>query len=443
MCISSECNGNHLWSKRFGGTNDDRGLSVSVDINGNVYITGYFKSSTINFGGENLTNNGFYDIFLAKFDIQGNHLWSKSFGGTSDDFGYSVSADSSGNVYITGLFSSSTINFGGENLTNSGGTDIFLAKFDSNGNYVWSKRFGGTDGDVGNSVSVDNSGNVYITGYFQSSTINFGGGDLTNSNYPNSDIFLAKFDSNGNHLWSKRYGGTGQDNGYLVSVDSSGNVYITGYFISPTINFGGENLTNNGVYDIFLAKFDSNGNYVWSKRFGGTSYDFGLSVSVDSGGNAYITGHFESSTINFGGENLTNSGDYDIFLAKFDSNGNYVWSKRFGGTSYDYGNSVSVDSSGNAYITGYFSSSLINFGGGDLTTNGGYDIFLAKFDIQGNHLWSKRFGGTDVDVGNTVSVDSSGNVYITGGFVSSTINFGGDNLTNSGDGDIFLAKFKP
>jgi len=431
----------HLWSKRFGGSNYDEGYSVSVDSSGNVYITGTFYSSTIDFGGGTLTNAGWSDIFLAKFDSNGNHLWSKRFGGSDYDWGYSVSIDSLGNVYITGTFYSSTIDLGGGALTNAGYDDIFLAKFDSNGNHLWSKRFGGSDRDCGNSVSVDSSGNVYITGTFYSSTIDLGGGALTNAG--GWDIFLAKFDSNGNHLWSKRFGGIDDDRGRSISVDSSDNVYITGYFNSSKIDFGGGALTNAGYDDIFLAKFDSSGNHLWSKKFGGNDYDYGYSVSVDSSGNVYITGTFYSSTIDLGGGALTNAGGWDIFLAKFDSNGNYLWSKKFGGNDYDYGYSVSVDSSGNVYITGTFYSSTIDLGGGALTNAGGWDIFLAKFDSNGNHLWSKRFGGSDHDYGYSVSVDSSGNVYGTGYFVGSNIDLGGCPLSSAGGSDIYLIKYAP
>jgi hypothetical protein len=434
----------HIWSKRFGGSSPDYYSFLYVDNSSNIYITGYFGSSTIDFGGGTLTNAGGYDIFLAKFDSNGNHLWSKRIGGSSSDSGNSVSVDSSGNVYITGFFMSSTIDFGGGSLTNAGSSDLFLAKFDSNGNQKWSKRFGGSSSDSGNSVSVDSSGNVYITGDFSSSTIDFGGGSLTNAG--SSDLFLAKFDSNGNHLWSKRFGGSNDDYGYYVSVDRSSNVYITGYFHSSTIDFGGGKLTNAGVSDIFLTKLDSSGNHLWSKRFGGSSWDKGSSVSVDSSGNVYITGYFYSSTIDFGGGALTNAGGYDIFIAKFDSNGNHLWSERFGGSNSDYGQSVSVDSSGNVYITGYFYSSTIDFGGGALTNaNAPYysDIFLAKFDSNGNHLWSKRFGGSNDDYGNSVSEDKSGNVYVTGFFYGSNIDFGGCPLSSEGNQDIFLSKFLP
>jgi hypothetical protein len=432
----------HLWSKRFGGCSNDYGNSFSVDSSGNVYMTGYFSSSTIDFGGGALTNAGGYDIFLAKFDSNGNHLWSKRFGGSDYDRGYSISVDSSGNVYITGDFESSTIDFGGGALTNAGYWDIYLAKFDSNGNHLWSKRFGGSGWDKGQSVSVDSSGNVYITGWFKSSTIDFGGGALTKAGW--EDIFLAKFDSNGNHIWSKRFGGSEDDEGKSVSVDSSGNVYITGWFKSSTIDFGGGALTKAGWEDIFLAKFDSNGNHLWSKIFGRNGWDKGQSVSVDSSGNVYITGYFESSTIDFGGGALTNAGYWDIYLAKFDSNGNHIWSKRFGGSKYDEGRFVSVDSSGNVYIAGGFWSSTIDFGGGALTNAGNWDIFLAKFDSNGNHLWSKSFGeSNNEDWGNSVSVDSSGNVYGTGFFQGSNIDFGGCPLSSAGRDDIYLIKYAP
>jgi len=450
-----QMNPEHLWSKRFGGSSSDYGSSVSVDSSGNVYITGYFHSSTIDFGGGALTNAGGNcagylcdDIFLAKFDSNGNHLWSKNFGGSISDFGVSIAIDKVDNVYITGNFLSYIIEFGGSPLTNAGISNIFIAKFDSNGNHLWSKSFGESGVDIGNSVSIDNSGNVYITGIFSSSTIDFGGSALTNAG--KGDIFLTKFDSNGNHKWSKNFGGSTDDIGHSISIDNSDNVYLTGYFNSSTLDFGGRLLTSAGKYDIFLAKFDSNGNYIWGKSFGGGDWDYGLSTSVDRSGNVYITGYFHSSSIDFGGGALTNAGGScgsypcsDIFLAKFDSNGNHKWSKRFGGSSDDRGYSVFVDSSGNVYLTGYFDSSTIDFGGGALNNAGSNDIFLAKFDSNGNHKWSKRFGGSSEDWGNSVSVDSSGNVYGIGSFASSNVDFGGCPLSSAGGSDIYLIKYAP
>ena len=436
----------HIWSKSFGGSGSDSWIySSSVDNSGNVYILGSFSSSSINFGGGTLNNAGGNDIFLAKFDSNGNHLWSKRFGGSNEDYGMSVSTDNLGNVYITGYFRSSTIEFGGGVLTNTNaGTDeIFLAKFDSDGKHLWSKSFGGSNHDDGASVAVDNSGNVYITGSFRSSTIDLGGGALNNAGSGAMDIFLAKFDSNGNHIWSKRFGVSVDDWAQSISVDSSGNLFIAGMFKGSNLNFGGGSITNNGGLDFFLAKFDSNGNHQWSKGFGGNNDDYSYSVSADSSGNVYITGFFKSSTIDFGGGALNNAGGWDTYLAKFDSNGSLQWSKRFGGNADDWGYYVSAASSGDVYITGWYSSSDINFGGNSLTNGGGRDIFLARFGSNGNHIWSKSFGGNSYDEGRSVSVDSSGNVYGTGYFQGSNIDFGGCPLSSAGNADIYLIKYAP
>jgi len=414
-------------------------------------------NNKVNCGNNSVCRSGICSCAFGFYDCNGKlsdgcekqgdpkHIWSKVFGGDKVVRSYSMSLDKSSNVYIVGYFNSSTIDFGGGALANAGGDDIFLAKFDSNGNHLWSKRFGGSDGDYSYSVSTDSLGNVYISGYFSSSSIDFGRGALGNAG--GNDIFLAKFDSNGDNLWSKRFGGSNNDYNYSVSVDSSNNVYITGYYISSSIDFGGGALTKDAGYNIYLAKFDSNGNHIWSKRINGTSSGEISSVSVDSSNNVYITGSFIGSHIYLGGNILDNAGGDDVYIAKFDSNGNHKWSKTFGGTSNDRGYFLSLDNSNNVYLTGHFSSSTIDFGGGALTNSGYYDTYLAKFDSDGNHKWSKKFGGSDNDYGYSVSADSSGNVYLSGSFQSPTISFGKITLTNAGGDcgigtctDIFLAK---
>jgi len=406
-------------------------------------------------------NNGYLDCnpYYGLSDgcekqLDPKYKWSKNVStGIIDIEGNSIAADSLNNIYIAINTVNSTIDFGGGELTNPENCvychDIFLSKFDSNGNHIWSKRYGGNGIDITSSIAIDKSNNIFITGYFLSQSINFGGYNLINisencyGEYPCLDLFLVKLDSDGNHLWSKSFGGSGDDYGNSVSVDSSGNVHITGYFWSSTIDFGGGALKNAsaGYSDIFLAKFDSNGNHLWSKRFGGSSDDLGSSVSVDSSGNVYITGNFKSSTIDFGGGTLTNAGGKDIYLAKFDSNGNHLWSKRFGGNDDDYVQSVSVDSSGNVYIIGSFYSSTIDFGGGALTNAGWNDIFLAKFDSDGNHLWSKSFGGSDGEI--SFALDLYGYLYTTGCFLGKNIDFGECPISIPRNCNIFLIKYAP
>ena len=229
----------------------------------------------------------------------------------------------------------------------------------------------------------------------------------------------------GTHLWSKGLGSTGEERGYSIAVDGSGNVFVAGYF-AGAVNFGGGLLTSAGVADIFVAKYSgATGSHLWSKRFGGTSIDIVQGVAVDGSGNVFLNGYFASSTITFGGSTLTNAGSNDIFLVKLSGNGAHIWSRRFGSTGDDIDYGVAVAPNGDVYITGSFNGT-VDFGGLPLTSAGGSnDIFVAKYSgTTSTHIWSKNFGGTSSDVGQAVATDSSGNVFVTGFYASASINFG-------------------
>ncbi|MCK9610270.1 MAG: SBBP repeat-containing protein [Candidatus Cloacimonas sp.] len=424
-----------LWAKQAGGISGDKGYSIAVDAYGNSYITGYFRESAT-FGTTTLTSSSDYgsDIFVAKMDINGNWLWAKQAGGKDYDDGYSIAVDANGNIYITGYFRESAT-FGTTTLTSSGYyEDIFVAKLDINGNWLWAKQAGGTSHDDGYSIAVDAYGNSYVTGYFKSSSCSFGTITLNSSGY--EDIFVAKMDSNGNWMWAKQAGGTDYDFGYGIAVDSNGNSYITGGF-EESATFGTTILTSSGGSDIYVAKLDSNGNWLWAKKAGGTSDDGGYSIAVNDNGNSYVTGYFSESAT-FGTTTLTSSGDLDIFVAKLDSNGNWLWAKQAGGTGWDEGYSIAVDDNGNSYVTGYFRD-IATFGTTTLTSYGFSDIFVAKLDSNGNWLWAKQVGGTSYDFGSGIVVDANGNSYVTGYFEESAT-FGTTTLTSSGYYDIFVAK---
>ncbi|MFA4852230.1 MAG: SBBP repeat-containing protein [Bacteroidales bacterium] len=451
---------NWLWAKSAGGNNGSSyGNSIITDAYGNSYVTGYFNSFTIAFGSYILNNaNSTYplidNIFLAKYDANGNVLWAKSFGGTGTgnngaygDKGQSITIDASGNIYITGEFSSPSITFGNYTLNNYGNNayDVFIAKFDAGGNALWAKSAGGNYYDMSYSIKADASGNVYITGEFDSPSITFGNYTLNNHGNNAYDVFFAKFDVNGNVLWAKSAGGNADDVGNSITTDASGNVYITGEFDPPSITFGNYTLNNTGVWDIFLVKYNASGNVLWAKSAIGTNNDYANSVTVDALGNAYVAGQFDSPTMTVGSITLTNAntnGSFDLFLAKYDTGGNVLWAKSAGGTDYDVAYSVAVDVSGNAYVVGCFNSSTLTFGSTTLTNAGYENIFLVKYDAGGNVLWAKSAGGTGSDGANSVAVDASGNTYLTGYFLSSTITFGSTTLTNAYVGlfDIFLAK---
>ncbi len=362
-----------LWAKQAVGTDYDICRGIAVDANGNSYVTGHFDGSAT-FGTTTLTSSGSYDIFVAKMDINGNWLWAKQAGGTNEDEGICIAINANGNSYITGFFYGSAT-FGTTTLTSSGDFDIFVAKLNSNGNWLWAKQAGGTDNDFGNGIAVDANGNSYITGDFVESAT-FGTTTLTSSEY--DDIFVAKLDINGNWLWVKQAGGTYPDyfyGNYGIAIDANGNSYVTGNF-AESATFGTTTLTSSGDYDIFVAKMDINGNWLWAKQAGGTSDDYCSSITVDDNGNSYVTGYFWGSAT-FGTTTMTSSGNSDIFVAKLDSNGNWLWVKQAGGTSFDCGNSIAVDANGNSYVTGYFTESA-TFGATTLTGSGYKDIFVAK-----------------------------------------------------------------
>ncbi len=302
----------HQWSKRFGDASGQYARAVAADTSGNSIVTGYFYGA-VDFGGGALTSAGAYDIFLAKLGPAGAHVWSKRFGDGDNQFAPAVAIDGLDNVFVAGYFRGA-MDFGGGPLTSAGGEDIFLAKFDSGGGHQWSKRFGdiSTDQEAWG-VAIDGSGNAIIAGYF-TGAVDFGGGALPNAG-PNADIFVAKFGSDGAHVWSKSFGDTYAQTAYGVAVDPSDNVLVAGGFNGP-INFGGGTLTSAGYKDAFLAKLSPGGAHIWSKRFGDADFQDAHAVTTDVSGNAFIAGNF-SGAINFGGGTFASAGSTDIFLAKF------------------------------------------------------------------------------------------------------------------------------
>lgn len=420
------------WAKEIGITIYDFGNSITTDASGSVYTIGDFQG-TVDFdsgsGTSNLTSNGNSDIFISKLDASGNFLWAKSIGGSGIDRGASIATDASGFVYITGSFQG-IVDFdpgsGISNLTSIGNSDMFIAKLDDYGNFLWAKAMGGTSGEAVYSIAIDASGNVYVTGFFQG-TVDFDPGSGTYNLTSNGarDIFVSKLNTSGNFLWAKAMGGIGFDRGVSITIDASGNVYITGYF-QEIVDFdpgsGTSNLTSNGGNDMFISKLDASGSFLWAKAMEATGESYGSSITTDPSGNVYTTGYF-SETIDFdpgsGVNNFTSNGYYDIFIIKLDASGNSLWAKTMGGTDFDGVYSIVIDASGSVYVTGYFSG-MVDFDPGsgisNFTSNGNEDIFISKFDASGNFLWVKAIGGSQLDEGRSIATDASGSVYIMGRF---------------------------
>jgi hypothetical protein len=434
-----------LLAKSAGGTGSESGYSIAVDNSGNIFITGCFSSPTLAFGTFTLTNAGSTDMFIVKYDASGIVLWAKSAGGSNDECGMSVASDASGNILVTGYYSSTKLGFGSDTLTNAGTSDIFLVKYDTGGNVLWSRSAGGTGSDYGSSVVTDASGNAYLTGWFYSPFIFFGSHKLTVTE--GGDLFLAKYDSHGDVRWAKSYGGViSNDYAESLAVDPSGNIYMTGYYSGVYISFEGYELISGGANDMFLVAFDSNGNLWWATGAGGRLWDYGTAVSTDAAGDIYATGSFYSNTIVFGNDTLINKGLYDIFLVKYDHTGRELWAKSVGGKYDDHGNSIATDRYGNVYLTGTFRSTSIIIGSDTLTNAGGNtdDLLILKYSGDGDLRWTKRAGGRNNDSGTATAVDTSGNIFVTGYFDSDTITFDAYTLMNANAfyDDLFLAKLK-
>ncbi|PCH95984.1 MAG: hypothetical protein COB85_04095 [Bacteroidetes bacterium] len=393
--------GAYLWALNIGAGIDDNTENlgnhyITVDGTGNVYVTGHFTITADFDPGvdtANLTPVGALDIFFAKYDSSGNYQWAKSIGSGGGDHGHSISVDASGNVHITGFFTS-TVDFdpdtGTANLTSIGSSDLFFAKYDNNGNYVWAKSIESTLSSMGHHIIVDTSGNCYITGYFDGvADFDPGVGTISFTSVGGPDIFFAKYDSGGNYIYAKNIGNSGNGQGNSITVDETANVHITGYF-SDTMDFdpdtGIANLISAGQNDIFFAKYDSSGDYLYANGIGTTSDEQGQSITLDANDNVYVSGSFQG-IVDFdpdtGIQSLTSAGAWDFFLAKYNVNGNYLWAISVGNTNNELLHSHVSDSSGNVHITGYFTSSTVDFDPGPDTANliavAGDNIFFAKY----------------------------------------------------------------
>ena len=436
--LAPTCTGTPLWSKRFGDDGEQWNTSVAVDNAGSVLITGNFQNS-VDFGGGPLVSGGSVDLFLVKLDQAGEHLWSKSFGDALPQGDIAIAVDGTDKILIAGSFFGS-VDFGGGPLTAPIFGAVFVAKLDTTGAFLWAKSFDGVTFGARAYIAVDGMGNIFVAGDFHDS-VNFGGGLITSAG--GSDLFVAKFSGTGEHIWAMRFGDAGSQTVAGLTVDDAGNVLVAGSF-GGTVDFGGGVLTSADAFDFYAAKLDTAGEHIWSMRIGGASgpdSEGNITVAADGMGSALLVGSF-SNPADFGGGPLMSDGGLDLFAAKLDPTKGHVFSRRFGDINDQTGHAVAVDGAGHSVFTGAFSGT-VDFGNGEpMASAGGQDIFLAKLDASGSHLWSKHFGDTAYQAGVSVAADKMGNTLLAGQFFG-TIDFGNGALVSAGATDIFVAKFTP
>lgn len=427
-------NGNALWAQRFGNSSTQTGHGLAVDSAGNVIICGFFYGA-IDFGGGALVSAGNSDVFVAKLDTAGNHIWSFRFGGASDSECWRVAVDAMDNVILAGHFFGS-IDFGGGPLNSLGQRDVYVAKLSSGGAYQWASRHGNASDQAARGLAVGPAGIIGVSGYAAGS-IDFGGGAITSAG--NYDAYAAVLDATGAHVWSDGYGSTGDDRSYGIAFDSSSNAHITGFF-GGSVNFGGGTLTSLGGDEIFVAKLNNMGVHQWSSRFGNGANQEAREVVVDGAGNVWLGGAFEGA-IDFGGGAITSGGGYDVCVAKLSSTGAHLFSDGYSGGGDDGVRGLTVDASNNVIVSGYMQAT-VDFGGGPLTSLGSYDAYLLKLTSTGTHLWSQIHGSASLQAGYGVDTNTMGEIFTVGYFFGS-IGFGATTLTSFGNEDVYLAKLSP
>ncbi|MCI1267289.1 MAG: SBBP repeat-containing protein [Saprospiraceae bacterium] len=450
----------YQWAKGIGGAESDVGQAIAVDAEGNVYTTGYF-SGTVDFdpgpGVVQWSSSGDRDIFILKTDKFGNLLWVNTFGGTSLDVPYSIALDNSGYFCVSGLFSE-TVDFDpGPNkmeLVAEKYWDVFVAKFKFSGELIWAKRMGGLDGESGNALIIDSNKNIFITGYFNLS-VDFNPGVGVNNLVSNglNDIFICKLDSLGNYIWAKSIGGSKEDVATSITIDSKNNIGVTGFFFGSTdFDPGTGTHKLNSIEesrDIFIAKYDNDGTYLWAKSIGSDDNDQSRAITTDIDDHFYITGPF-SDTVDFdpGPLNFTmiSAGFQDIFISQFNPDGNHIWSKRIGGFGLDWGNAIIVDRSNGVYCIGFYSSTVDfdpNLNVYEFTSEGNRDIFVEKLNSAGEFVWAKSIGGQGNDDGSKLCINNSNDLYLTGAFelISNFNRPDSIKIISNGKSDFFIARY--
>ena len=437
--ISKASSSQLLWFENAGGSGSDNIQGIDVDDFGNVYVCGYYHQ-TMNLGGLSTpaSSSNTADIFVAKLSVTGEWLWVKTAGSTNSDYCYDIDVDKGGNVSITGIYYGS-IQFGSDYHSSSGSYDVFVALLDTAGNWLWSETVGASSSDYAHGVALAESGNVYVTGYWSSGTLNFGSAGSITCGSCYSDGFLASLDSQGNWRWVERIGGSYYERGRSVAVDSQERVYVTGEF-SYNVEFSGMTLNNgNRGYDYwgFIAQYSSSGSHSWAEEFGYSSYEtYPEGISVDSGGNATVCGRFYAYSEFSGNRLQSNQNSWDMFVAQISPTGNWNWYDKGGGSSTDYCYEVSTEwDSGEIAITGYYYNTAV-FGAYGLSSTGSNDVFAATLSSSGTWNWVKGYGSTSGDLGYGAAI--LGNETYFGFNYPTSLTIDGSSVSHSGSNDFVL-----
>jgi hypothetical protein len=440
------------WAKSVGGTSLDQGSDIVMDNFGNLYTTGFFEG-TVDFdpgvGVVNLSSVGARDFFIAKYDNLGQLIWAKGIGGGSHEHARSIALDASGNVFVAGDYNGLVdfdpgVGFSFQDV--KGASDIFVAKYSSQGNFIWAKTFGGVGIESCRDMNLDAFGNLIITGVYQgTSDFDPNGGVINMTSVGQFDAFLLKLDVSGNYVWAKSIQSANSNYINQVIVDHTGNINVVGYF-QGTADFDPSSatfsMTTIGDKSAFFAKYSPQGQFMNATMIGGSGFEIGKAIAVDLQDNIYITGDFRgvvdfdpSGNTNF----VTSAGIRDIFVAKYTTQGQLVWVNKIGGTGDDQATAITLDNNNEVFVAGYFNGSMTFPNLKTFTSAGNTDIVLARYDSGGALKYIVCYGGGNGDEAIGLIANNSGDIYNIG-WIQGVSNFGNTTLSSAGDRDIYFAK---
>lgn len=441
------------WAKNFGGSSLDEGTDICVDNMGYVYTTGFYEGS-VNFDPNGsssgaLASAGQRDFYIAKHDNSGNLVWVKGIGGGSNDHGRSIVLDGLGNLYVAGDFEG-LIDFDpgvGLNLKDvQGGSDIFLTKYDTQGQFVWAKTFGGNGVESCRDMIIDGNGDLIITGIFQGSAdFDPNGGVVTMTSAGSYDAFMLKLDDMGNYIWSKSIESPNSNYINQMAMDYSGNINVVGYF-QGSADFdpssGTFSLNTIGNKSIFFGKYDGQGQLIDVQMIGGSGFEEGKAIAVDLQNNVYISGDFRgvvdfdpSGSTTF----LTSAGLRDVFVAKYSSQGNFLWADKIGGQGEDRASALTVDSDNQVFVAAYYNHTLTLSNNQVFSSMGNTDIMMTRYSPQGDILFATSHGGANGDRTTAIIVTNNNELYSTG-WIQGMSYFTDIPLNSAGDRDIYIAR---
>lgn len=427
--------GDFIWANNFGKYNADAANYMGVDSEENLYLTGTFKSTTINLGEYTLNNSGDDDIFLAKFNSDGEVLWATSAEGSGKDRINGLAVDGTGNVYL--LVSSSAVAFDQTILPYS---PSYVAKYNPSGQLVWAKGFANSCGGI----ACDAGGNFYLTG--EGDAANFTTKKSRTKAVYFGPIYVAKFDPNGNFDWGKNIGnstfGTGMYFYSDLCLDQNENVFVTGNYHGDFLVNGTVNLLSSGQADIYVAKYSNNGIFQWAGKGASTGNDYAMDISSGPNGEVYLTGYFTGSSLTFDPlAPVATNGQKDLFIAKYNANGSADWVNVYGGPNDEFGTGVSTDASGNVYLSGSFSSNELIIGSETIVSRGESDVLIVKISDAGQVEWTQSAGSVLFDEGNCVA-SSAEHIYLGGRSEGPVVYFDYFELPYFGLTDLFISKLK-